>query len=149
MLNISILCVCFFNLYLIANAIGDGMKELKQWDTAINQVESVKILAERNCATDFDFTFDSESFLLQTELSELNNNAMNKFCGDTFAAINDLCMDADYHKIKTSIKSVSCAFDNSIGTARATLEAGHLYFSFNWDTSNHRKTVKEYLKKSL
>jgi len=149
MLNVSILCICFFNLYLIANAIGNGMRELKLWDNAIRQVESVKIEAERNCATGFDFSFDSESFLLHTELSELNNKAMNEYCGGTFAAISDLCVDADYYGRITSVKSVSCAFDNSIAKPSTTLEAGHLQFAFNWGTSNHRNLVKDYLKKNL
>jgi len=149
MLNLSVLGICLLNLYLIANAIGNGMRELKLWDNAIKQVESVKIEAERNCATGFEFSFDSESFLLQTELSELNNNAMNEYCGGTFAAINDLCVDADYYKIMKSVKSVSCSFDNTIAAPSTKLEAGHLQFAFNWGTSNHRKSVKNYLEKYL
>jgi len=125
------------------------MREMKLWDIAFNQVESVKVEAERNCATNFNFSFDSDSFLKQTQLSELINKAMNEYCGGTFSAINDLCVDADYNKIKTNVKSVSCSYDNAIDTPSTTLEAGHLRFAFNWDTSNHSESVKNYLKKNL
>jgi len=148
-LNLLVLCICFFNLALIANAIGDGMKEIKLWDKAIRQVESVKIIAEKNCASKFDFSFDRESFLLETQLSYFDNNEMRAYCGDTFAAIDELCADADYYTALANVKSVSCAFDKNIASPETSLDEGHLRFAFNWDTSSHRESVKDYLKKTL
>jgi len=148
-LNLLVLGVCFYNLFLIANVIEDGMKEIKFWDNANKNIEYVKGVAENNCGSKFNFSFDRETFLMENELSELSNSAMNNVCGDTFEAINELCVDAVYYKTMTRIKSVSCGFDKKITNPAVTLKAGHLQFAYNWGTSNHSKTVKEYLKKNL
>lgn len=149
MLNLLVLCFCIFNVILIINNIGDGMTELRRWNQATKEVESVKVEAEKTCEKIFDFSFDIESFVSQTDLSELDNKGMDSFCGDAFAAMSDVCAYSDYYKSIANVKSVSCVFDKQISLAKTTLEDGHLRFAFNWDTTSHRKTVSDYLKQSL
>ena len=148
-LNVVVLCFCFFNLILIINNIDDGMTELRRWDRATKEVETVKVEAEEACEKIFDFSFDIDSFVSQTDLSELDNKGMNSFCGDAFAAMSDVCAYSDYYRSMANVESVSCAFDNQISLAETTLEDGHLKLTFNWDTTSHRKTVSDYLKQSL
>ncbi len=145
MLNLLVLCFCLLNLILIINNIGDGMTELRRWDRAIQEVETVKVEAEEACEKIFDFSFDIDSFVSQTDLSELDNKGMNSYCGDAFAAMSDVCAYSDYYGSMANVKSVSCAFDKQISLAETTLEDGHLRFAFNWDTTSHGKTVSDYL----
>lgn len=147
--NIIVVCFCMIHVVLITNAIGDGIKDIKRWGIATQAVNSVRLEAEKSCDLNFDFSFDQDTFITGTELSELEHRNMDAYCGNTFAAVYELCQDADYGEAIANIESVSCAFDNSISTADANLEEGHLRFTFNWNTSNHRNTVKEYLMLSL
>lgn len=141
---IIVFSLCFS---LIASAA--GVKEKKRWDQATIEVESVKVEAEKTCQVSFEFSFDKETFISGTELSELDNHGMNGYCGDAFAAIGDLCEDTDYREAMENVKSVSCAFDKEIDKPDANFEEGHLRFTFNWNTANHRQTVKEFLEESL
>jgi len=148
-LNVLILISSLLSLFLIGNNISDGMEELKQWNQAVKQVERVKVRAEKSCAAQFDFSFDRDSFALGTELRELESKAMNNYCGDAFAALTDICTYTDYYTTISNVDSVSCVFDKDIAIPSTTLEEGQLRFAFNWDTSDHKITVKDYLIKNL
>ena len=148
-LDLLVLGIFVYSLYLISGEIGKGMVELKRWDRATKQVESIKAIAERSCASTFTFSFDRDSFVLGTELTTLESNGMYGYCADTFSAINDLCLDSDYQLSISNIKSVSCTFDKDIIQPNTSFKAGHLQLTFNWDTSNHKTTVQKYLKNTL
>jgi len=148
-LNVLVICICCLNLIWIAKTVASSMNELRQWHQAVDQVKTVKMKAEASCATYYEFYFEQESFILGTKLNELENKPMNSYCGDTFAAIDDLCTYADYLITINDVQSVSCAFEKNIVVPTATLENGHLRFAFNWDTFGHKSVVKEYLISNL
>lgn len=136
-----------FGVALMANA--GGVKDKKRWDQATIEVNSVKVEAESACGVTFEFSFDRLTFEEGTDLSQLDTQGMNGYCGDAFAAMADLCEDDDYRAAMASISSVSCAFDKNATEPDANVEEGHLRFTFNWNTANHRRTVREYLENSL
>ena len=139
--------LCAVSLVICTAANAAGVKDKKRWKEAIKQVDTVKVEAEKSCGISLDFSFDQESF--GPDLEKLDDVGMDGYCGDAFTAMSDLCGDDDYREAMTSVKSLSCAYDESLEKPKVSLADGALGFTFNWDTANHERVVEEFLENNL
>jgi len=145
MKKMPLLCATTVILCTAANAA--GVKDKKRWKEAVSQVDTVRVEAEKSCGISLGFSFDKESF--GSDLAKLDDVGMDGYCGDAFTAMADLCGDDDYREAMAPVKSLSCAYDESLEKPNVSLADGTLGFTFNWDTANHEQTVEDFLEDNL